>query len=136
MNNKTEALKHWQEAVAINPGHTKAWANILAMLDNTGRTQEVLRLSELAIRHAPQEPSLIFSRANALGKLGRFDEAEQTYLEAIAMRPMSALYHVNLGVLYHRWSRRLDAAAAYRKALSIDPQHRSARENLAKLGVD
>lgn len=106
------------------------------MLDNTGRTEEVLQLSEKAIRHAPHEPSLIFSRANALGKLGRFDEAEQAYLEALARRPNNALYHVNLGVLYHRWSRRLDAAAAYRRALSIDPEHRSARENLAKLGLN
>lgn len=134
MNNKTLALKYWQEAVAINPQHTKAWANILAMLDNTGRTEEVLKLSEKAIQQAPNEPSLIFSRANALGKLGRFDEAEQAYLEALARRPNNALYYVNLGVLYHRWSRRLDAAAAYRRALNIDPGHRSARENLAKLG--
>lgn len=134
MNNKTLALKYWQEAVAINPRHTKAWANILAMLDNTGRTEEVLRLSATAMLHAPEEPSLIFSRANALGKLGRFDEAEQAYMEALARRPRNVLYHVNLGVLYHRWSRRLDAAAAYKRALDIDPEHRSARENLAKLG--
>lgn len=104
------------------------------MLDNTGRTEEVLRMSEVAIRHAPHEPSLIFSRANALGKLGKFEEAERAYREALARRPNNALYHVNLGVLYHRWSRRNDAADAYRRALAIDPEHRSARENLAKLG--
>lgn len=105
------------------------------MLDNTGRTEEVLRTSAVALKYAPDEPSLIFSQANALGKLSRFAEAEQAYLMIIEKRPNNVLYYVNLGVLYHRWGRRDAAISSYRKALAIDPTHRSARDNLAKLGA-
>lgn len=38
--------------------------------------------------------------ANTLGKLGRFEEAETHFKEAIYLKPGYALYHVNLGQLY------------------------------------
>lgn len=127
------ALQCWQQAVDINPKHAKAWSNILALLDNSGMTENVIALSEKAMHFVPNEPAILFTRANAYGKLGRFMDAEKIYQEIIRLRPNNALYYVNLGVLYHRWNKRKAAINAYQNALKIDPDHKSARENLMKL---
>lgn len=142
-HNETLALQYWTDAVRLDPQLTKAWSNILSAHDNAGRTADVLRLSEVALRLATeandpvQQAAVLFVRANAFGKLGDFAEAERLYRTVIAARPhQNALYYVNLGVLYHRWGGRQhedQAMWAYRQALALDPTLRSAGENLAKL---
>lgn len=127
------ALQAWQTAVAINPKQRQAWANILAYLDNSGRTEEVLRVSDEALASIPNDTAVLFTRANALGKLNRFTEAETIYRQIIRLKPDVAIYHVNLGVLYHRWNQSTKAIAAYRSALQINPQLKSVRDNMRKL---
>lgn len=133
LNETTEALRSWREAISISPKHAKAWANILAFLDNDGQTEQVLQVSAKAMLLLPNDPPIMFTRANAFGKLGKFKEAERLYLRIIELRPTNALYYVNLGVLYHRWDRRLEAINAYEHALQLDPKHHSARLNAMKL---
>ncbi len=72
-------------------------------------------------------------RANAYGKLNQFEEAETIYKEVIETRPNYALYHVNLGVLYHRWGKKQNAIQTYETALRIDPNLKSVKENLKNL---
>lgn len=38
-----------------------------------------------------------------------------------------------LGVLYHRWKKKESAAHMYEKALSVNPNMKSAQDNLRKL---
>ncbi|XP_055677652.1 protein O-mannosyl-transferase TMTC4 isoform X2 [Lutzomyia longipalpis] len=133
MRNTSMAHQFWSEAIALNPRHGKAWANILALLDNEGQTEEVVRMSAIALQHIPNDPAIFFTRANAFGKLGDFQESERLFLRAIELRPNYAMYYANLGVLYHRWRRHSQAEEYYRKALKVDPNLRSVRENLSKL---
>ncbi|XP_059622180.1 protein O-mannosyl-transferase TMTC4 [Phlebotomus argentipes] len=133
MKNTTMAQQFWSEAITMNPRHAKAWANILALLDNEGRTEEVIRMSALALMHIPDDPAIFFTRANAYGKIGDFQESERLFLQAIKLRPNYAMYYANLGVLYHRWRKRAKAIEFYQKALKVDPNLRSVRENLSKL---
>lgn len=133
INESELALQFWKEALTINPKHKKAWANILAYLDNNGEIYEVIRMSTIALNYIPNDPAILFTRANSYGKLGRFKDAENVYKEIILLKPDNALYHVNLGVLYHRWNRRKSAVASYKNALAIDPNNKSAKKNLLKL---
>lgn len=133
INENQLALRNWQEAVALNPTHGKAWANILAFMDNSGRIDEVLNISDKALKFVPNDPAILFTRANAFGKLDQFEKAEQIYKTVIRLKPDYALYYVNLGVLYHRWNRPENAIEAYRSALKIDKNLKSAAENLNKL---
>ncbi|XP_017100943.2 protein O-mannosyl-transferase Tmtc4 [Drosophila bipectinata] len=130
----TEALHHWQHAVALNPRQPKAWANILTMLDNRGLHEDALRLSDQALKHLPHEVSILFIRANVLGKLKQYIEAESVYKRVIELEPRNMLYHTNLGVLYHRWDKTEEAIKAYQAAISLNAARAStARENLGKL---
>ncbi|KAH8386306.1 hypothetical protein KR200_004275 [Drosophila serrata] len=129
-----EALHHWQHAVGLNPRQPKAWANILTMLDNRGLYDDALRLSNQALLHLPNEVSIMFIRANVLGKMKHYVEAERIYKRVIELEPHNMLYHTNLGVLYHRWDKSQEAIEAYRMAISINSgRATTARENLNKL---
>lgn len=133
MKNDTMALKFWREAVALDPRQNKAWANILALLDKSGLTDEVIKTSYIALKHSPNDPAIMFTRANAYGKIGDFVESERIFKDIIRLRPTHALYHANLGVLYHRWNKTTEAVKSYREALRLDPHMVSAHENLIKL---
>ncbi|XP_035773764.1 protein O-mannosyl-transferase TMTC4-like [Anopheles albimanus] len=134
MQNSTMALRYWREAIQQNPRHSKAWANILALYDNRGRTEDIIRTSELALSFLPNDTAILFTRANAYGKLAQYEKAESLYRQIIAARPDYAVYRANLGVLYHRWGQReSQAIEQYRAALRIDPNLRSAKTNLLKL---
>ncbi|XP_016925427.4 protein O-mannosyl-transferase Tmtc4 [Drosophila suzukii] len=129
-----EALQHWQHAVALNPRQPKAWANILTMLDNRGLQDDALRISNQALQHLPNDASILFIRANVLGKLKQYAEAESLYKRVIELEPHNMLYYTNLGVLYHRWDKSQEAIEAYRTAISINAARATtARENLSKL---
>ena len=129
-----EALNHWQRAVTLNPKFQKAWANMLTMLDSKSLFEDALRLSEEALKHLPNESSILFLRANIFGKLGRYVEAEQLFKRIIAKESMNYMYHTNLAVLYHRWNRINEAIDSYKKALEVNPQKATtARDNLSKL---
>uniref|UniRef100_A0A182RH05 dolichyl-phosphate-mannose--protein mannosyltransferase n=1 Tax=Anopheles funestus TaxID=62324 RepID=A0A182RH05_ANOFN len=132
--NSSMALRYWREAIQQNPRHSKAWANILALYDNRGRTEDIIRTSALALTFLPNDTAILFTRANAFGKLGQYETAEALYRQIITARPDHAVYRANLGVLYHRWGgRNTQAIEQYRAALRLDPNLRSAKTNLLKL---
>lgn len=130
----TDALKHWQQAVTINPRLQKAWTNMVTMLDSKGMYEDAIRTSDQALKHLPNENSILFLRANVYGKLGRYIEAEDLYKRIVAKEPMNYLYHTNLAVLYHRWNRLNDAIESYKKAISANSQMAvTARDNLNRI---
>lgn len=133
LKNSTLALRFWRQTIALEPKHNKAWSNILALLDNRGLVQEILDTSAEALQFVPNDASILFSRANAFGKLGRFEESESLFLRAIHLQPTSALFHANLGVLYHRFNKTDQALQYYRRALELEPKLKSAKQNMQKL---
>lgn len=133
MHKHEEALKSWEMAAFYKPTHVAAWSNTLVLLDTMERYDEVLEMGRTALMHNPKAPTLHFSIANTLGKLQDFNKAEGHFLEAINFSPTNALYHSNLGVLYHRWGKIDKAREMYRKAMQLDPQMKSPEFNLRKL---
>lgn len=99
----------------------------------SGKTEKVLDYSNRALSILPNDPSIIFLRANALGKLDRFKEAEKLYRRTIELQPNYALCYVNLGVLYHRWNKKAKAIESYRQALAINPNLSNAKKYLNTL---
>lgn len=106
---------------------------MLTLLDSEAKIDEVIALSAKALQFLPNDSSIMFLRANALGKLDRFEEAERLYLRIIQLQPEHALYHVNLGVLYHRWNRKAQAVDSYRNALKINPNLANAKKYIEQL---
>lgn len=132
--NFTSAIASWKRAISINPVHKKAWSNILAYYDNQiNNHEDVLKYSELALNYLPNDSNILFSRANTLGKLSRFEEAETIFKQIIQAEPRKSIFYANLGVLYHRWGKKDLAKRNYKLALSLDANLKNAQSNLSKL---
>jgi Tfp pilus assembly protein PilF len=58
---------------------------------------------------------------------------EQAFREAGTRDGANAQYAYNLGLALARQNKRVDAEAAFRRALEIDPQFTAARQRLAEL---
>jgi Flp pilus assembly protein TadD len=69
----------------------------------------------------------------SLRRLGRFEEAEKAYLEAIDLAPFDGLPGNELGLLHLARGRMDDALAAFRASAQVDSRNTSAVENLANL---
>jgi tetratricopeptide (TPR) repeat protein len=68
-----------------------------------------------------------------LHELGRLDDAERVYREAIHAGLDEPLLHYNLGVLLEDDGRKVEALHAYEAALRADPRHADAVHNAALL---
>jgi tetratricopeptide (TPR) repeat protein len=102
----------------------------------------MLQFSELALSYLPNDTAILFSRANVLGKMEKFEESEQLFKQIISIKPDNGLYYANLAVLYHRWfllknkksmQLKLSAMKYYQNAIELDPNLKNARDNLLKL---
>ncbi|XP_068628548.1 protein O-mannosyl-transferase TMTC4-like [Battus philenor] len=135
VNNTELAAETWLAAINLNPKHTHAWNNLIAMFDNTGQTERALQIIPKALKELPSTPSLLFVIANIFGRINRFQEAEMYFKKAIELfkEKVQAIHYANLGVLYHRWKKYDLAIQMYEQALVIDPLFKSAIKNLALL---
>lgn len=137
-NRHAEALIAWQNATFQKPKHLSAWTNLILLLDNLGRISDLKIVASVALKHNPNESSIHFNFANALGKAasqgsGLFEESEKHFLTAIELNNKVATYHSNLGVLYHRWGKLILAEEAYKHALILDPNSKQTTDNLQLL---
>src|SRR6185369_17286005 len=65
-------------------------------------TADALRLYDGLLTRQPESPKLLNERGVALHQSGKYNEAQASYLAAIAADPSYALSHNNMGVaLYH-----------------------------------
>jgi protein O-mannosyl-transferase len=134
MKNFSSAVESWKRAVSINPNHKKAWSNILAFYDNQrNKHEDVLKYSEIALNFLPNDTNILFSKANTLGKMSRYEEAEAIFKRIIDAEPTKSIFYANIGVLYHRWGKNELAKKNYKIALSLDSTLQNARNNLMKL---
>ena len=97
-----------------------------------GRYEDALQAFEAAGRELPGNAVVEFDRGNALYKLRRLDEAREAYHRVAEMDrgQLQQKDYYNLGNALAELGQNKDAAAAYRKALVLDPTDDLARHNL------
>ncbi len=87
-----------------------------------------------ALVKRPEAAELHYNLGNAAYKMKDYKKAEKSFLTAIARAKDERLKEkawFNLGNTFFRQGRLVDAIAAYRQALKIDPQDKDAKRNLA-----
>ena len=67
---------------------------------------------------------------NTLKELGRLEEAEANYKQAIVLKPDFAEAHNNLGVMLKELGRLEEAEASYKKAIALKPDYAEAWNNI------
>ena len=63
-------------------------------------------------------------------ELGRLDEAEASYTQAIALKPDYAEAHNNLGIMLQEMGKLEEAEAIYTKAIALNPENFKAQNEL------
>jgi hypothetical protein len=144
------ALHHFTRSTALRPDLGETHNNLGTALSAKGRMDEAIEQFKEACRVTPHVPAIHVNLANSLAAGGRFPEAEAKYLELItamekqhaeAMQkfgnpnlpidPSIAALLNNYGVALFKQEKKEQAIAAFRRALSINPNLKDARESLA-----
>ncbi|UNK49935.1 tetratricopeptide repeat protein [Lysobacter sp. S4-A87] len=92
-----------------------------------------VRAYQRAIAADPARQDARINLGRLLHELGRFDEAEQVYRDAVATGGSDPLLFYNLGVLLDDMDRKHEAIQAYEAALQEDPALADCHYNLALL---
>ena len=95
-----------------------------------GEYQQAVDHHRTARSLEPTDDAVVTQLASVLRELSRPDEAEQTYLDAIALRPHYGANHDRLGTFYLLSGRVAEAIAAYEQAVQLAPDSYRNRSNL------
>lgn len=103
------AARHIEHALALEPTSVESLGEAAALADSLGRPELGLKLNEYAIAHDPLVASHHGALAYELGRLGRLDEAIESYRTALRLSPGRVGTQYNIGEVLLR---KHDAAAA------------------------
>ena len=128
-----QALAAVRRELAARPNFRQARALELRLLLGLNRFDEALRITEEQLRHAPNDPDLVYQRG--VIQMGRksFVAAEKDLRRALELNPQHTGAMNDLAVLLSQQGKKAEAQALLQKALQINPQDRNAAANLAAL---
>jgi tetratricopeptide (TPR) repeat protein len=89
----------YRQAIALAPDHEAAYLNLGAMFCEAERFAELAALCDEALVHCTASSLIHFNRGVALDHLERLPEAMASYEKSLALDPMLADAHYNLGRL-------------------------------------
>jgi tetratricopeptide (TPR) repeat protein len=117
-----EALKAFDEALAIDSHYHQALFNKATLLQMLGRVGEALDCYESAVKFNPNDSETWGNRGIALRSLGRTEEAIESYYKGLSINPADSALWSNLGIALRSVGRVKEAIEAYDKALEINPR--------------
>jgi len=149
----SKAIECYRKAVQINPDFELAKHNLKVALSKAGikndpileyeellrltenkiqekNWQEVLNLSKKLVKILPNSFKGHFYLANSLFTLGNLDEAIEEYKESLKISKDNLSALTNLGFTYIKKNDLKNAKETFEKILQIDPQNKTAQEQL------
>ncbi|MFL5344443.1 MAG: O-antigen ligase family protein [Hyalangium sp.] len=135
------ARRYASRALELYPrfGPPRAQLGYLALMD--GKAEEAARLLREALDGDWYDDTAAWvaasgNLATALLALGRIDEAHQAASDAVTEAPESVDARLVLAHVLEQAGTPQEALAQYRRILTLQPDHASAREALRRLGAD
>jgi TolB-like protein/Flp pilus assembly protein TadD len=117
------AEQRYLRAIELNPNYAQArqWYALMLTYD-LGRPDAALPQIQRAAELDPLSATVRGSQGHVLKALGRFTEAQRTYLEAIELDPSAAISYSSLAYLYvYALNRVADGAQLWQRARTLDP---------------
>lgn len=131
--NTTSAIATFRQALAKDPGLSKARYNLGEALSASGQTGLAVAEYKDAIRTHPGFAEAEYTLGNLLVKTGAPDDAAEHYRNAIRARRAYPEAHGNLGNLYSEQGNLQKAQEELEEALRIDPAFAEGHNNLARV---
>jgi len=103
-------------------------------LYDRGQYRKAIAYLQAAVRLKKDKADYYVLLALAQSKIDVYQkEAELNFKKAVSLEPWNPEGYVGLGMLYKSASLKVKAANQFRKALEVDPDHRSARKALMEI---
>jgi tetratricopeptide (TPR) repeat protein len=118
--NYSEAIKYYEEALAISNNFSEAMNNIGLALDNLGKPQEAIVWFDKALAINNCDIRFMYNKGNVLNNLGKPQEAIVWFDKALAINNNIIDAMINKGNAFNSLGRYQDAIVWFDKALSID----------------
>lgn len=115
------ALKHFEEAVRLEPGRWTYQFNLAHNLGELGWWNRAADRYRLALPLRPGDHSARYNMALAQHNWGDYRGAVESYLEAIALAPDEPRLFLSIGRSYEALNRPADAMTAYTRYLEMEP---------------
>jgi Tfp pilus assembly protein PilF len=124
------AMKHYREALQIQPDYAEAHNNLGVALASRGRLDEAIKHYRQAVRINPAYANAHYNLGNVLTSRNDLDEAIRHYREAVRINPDFGDAHNNLGAALTIQGELDEAIKYYREALRVNPNYANAHYNL------
>ena len=118
-----DAIKHYDQAIDINPQFAEAYNNRGITKDRLGRHEEAIADYDEAIRINPQFAEAYYNRGTTKDVLGRHEKAIADYDEAIRLNTHLGEAYYNRGNAKNALGRHEKAIADYDEAIRFNPQY-------------
>lgn len=125
-----EAIRHYQEALRINPNFVEAETNLANTLARQGRLDQAVEHYSHSLLIRPQYAGAHNGLGAILVDQGKVNDAIAHYREAIRLEPEFAEAHNNLAAALAQEGRVDEAVQEVAEALKIQPNSTEFRSNL------
>ncbi len=126
-----EAVPSYRRALALAPGRADAGFGLALALAADGQRDATIAAYREMLRHHPSHAQALNNLGLALRDAGTLAEAAERLAEAGRLAPLDAGIHANLGFTLARLPGGSGAAAAFRRALMLEPAFAQALTGLA-----
>ena len=110
-----------RKAVALDPDNAMSQARLAQYLWDSGDRKASYVAWHRALELGPDEPVVLAFAAGMAMRAGEVSKAVETQRRLVALDPVHAAYHVNLGMFLQATDRLEDAKAELREALVLNP---------------
>jgi len=134
--NLDAAVDAMRRAFALGAGNSEPLALLGAYLTEAGRAAEAADLLEPAARASDADTDVLTSRALALARLNRTNEALATLSRARQSDPSNAMLLVHVGTVELTSGNRAAARGAFEEALKLSPGLARAHSSLGVMSLE
>ncbi len=136
VRNYPEAVKHYRQALDIDPARAVVGHKLGELLRRLGRLAEAEDALECVVRADPEHAVYRLSLGRVLNAQAKWHAAEEQFQKTIAVQPDNAEAWLHLGICRHGRSQFGSASEAYRKAIELNPGMADAHASLGKALAD
>ena len=111
-------------------GTLQHWMDMAVERHQAGDIRQAAAIYSRILEKKPDHTDALHLSGMAASHDGQFQKAVSQILEAIRISPDVALYHANLGVVYHEMASYHEAVQSYRKAIELQPDSADIFRNL------
>jgi tetratricopeptide (TPR) repeat protein len=120
-------------AAQLQPNNPDAFSHLGEVLLKLGKTAEARRANteaekqfEALVRRHPADPEARINLGGVLCRLGRLDDAETSYREAIRLQPGNPVFFYDLGLALADQEKFADAVEQFGQAVKLKPDYTEA----------